>query len=196
MTPLTRQDLLTIADYERQRQAYRQQIIELKKRRRIALGDLITLVFENRETLRFQIQEMIRAEQIFDPDKVQEELDVYNTLLPGEHELSATLFIEITEQERRQELLDAFQHLDRPGSVTLHAGDEYVTGAFEGGHSKEGKISAVHFVRFPIHATFLNNLMQQQQPAKITVRHERYQAETFVPPAMRAEWLHDLGGNS
>ena len=72
-------------------------IIALKQRRRISLGPLITLVFENRETLQFQIQEMIRAERIIEPAKVEDELDVYNELLPAANELSATLLIEITE---------------------------------------------------------------------------------------------------
>ena len=101
MKQLIQTDLLSMADYERQREQFRSQIIALKQRRRISVGPLITLVFENRETLRFQTQEMIRVERILEPHKVQEELDVYNVLMPGSGELSATLLIEITEQDRR-----------------------------------------------------------------------------------------------
>ena len=74
MTPLTQTDLLSHADYETQRPAFQREVIGLKKRRRIEVGPLVTLIFENRETLRFQIQEMIRAERIFEPAKIQEEL--------------------------------------------------------------------------------------------------------------------------
>jgi hypothetical protein len=103
MKPLIQADLLPTADYERQREQFRSQIIALKQRRRISVGPLITLIFENRETLRFQTQEMIRVEHILDPHKIQDELDVYNALMPGDGELSATLLIEITEQDRMKE---------------------------------------------------------------------------------------------
>lgn len=91
MNALTPQDLLPAAEYERQREQFRSQIITLKQRRRTSVGPLVTLIFENRETLRFQTQEMIRVEHILDPHKIQDELDVYNALMPGAGELSATL---------------------------------------------------------------------------------------------------------
>src|SRR3990172_13154666 len=105
MKQLIQTDLLSTADYERQREEFRSHIIALKQRRRISVGPLITMVFENRDTLRFQIQEMIRVERIFDPAKVQDELDVYNALLPSQDELSATLLIEITDEAKMKEWL-------------------------------------------------------------------------------------------
>ena len=78
---MTLTDLLSHADYEAQRAAFQQQVIGLKKRRRSEVGPLVTLIFENRETLRFQIQEMIRAERIFEPAKIREELDIYLSLI-------------------------------------------------------------------------------------------------------------------
>ncbi|MBH0206427.1 MAG: DUF3501 family protein, partial [Nitrospira sp.] len=89
MKQLIQADLLSTTDYERQRESFRARIIELKRRRRIALGPLITMVFENRDTLLFQIQEMVRVEHIVEPSKIQNELDVYNALLPAAGELSA-----------------------------------------------------------------------------------------------------------
>ncbi|TFG59242.1 MAG: DUF3501 family protein, partial [Nitrospirales bacterium] len=165
MTLLTPQDLLSAAQYEQDRQTIRQQIIALKKRRRISVGPLVTLVFENRETLLFQIQEMIRTERIFDPGKIQEECDVYNALLPARDELSATLFIEITDSEKIQSLLDSFQNIDRGNTVALKVGDTSVFANFEAGHSKEDKISAVHFVRFATTPTFRDLLAQAEVPA-------------------------------
>lgn len=192
MNLLTPQDLLPVAAYEQQREPFRSQIIVLKQRRRISVGPLITLVFENRETLRFQTQEMIRVEQILDPQKVQEELDVYNALMPGSGELSATLLIEITEQERMKEWLDVFMGLDHGDTVAIRAGTEQIFGEFEGGHSHETKISAVHFVRFKPTTSMAASFADLNVPVTMTVHHHEYHADAPVPGGMREEWLKDL----
>jgi hypothetical protein len=193
MKLLTKEDLIPYADYERQRDSFRQRIIELKQPRRISVGEQITLVFENRDTIQFQIQEMIRVERIFDPAKVQGELDVYNELLPAEGELSATLFIEITESDRIKQRLDSFQGIDRGESVALAIGPCKVYGEFEVGHSKEEKISAVHFVRFRPPRDFVKALLDDGQAASILVNHDVYKAKAIVLEDLRREWLADLG---
>ena len=95
-------DVVNFFEYEKVRDAMRARIIELKRRRRVSVGSHLSLVFENRDTLLFQIQEMCRVERITDDARVQDELDVYNALLPRPGELSATLFIEITEKDQIQ----------------------------------------------------------------------------------------------
>ena len=192
MNQLTPQDLQSAAEYERNRPAIQQHIIALKKRRRISVGGLVTLVFENRETLLFQVQEMVRTERIFNPDKIQEECDVYNDLLPDRNELSATLFIEITDSGKIQELLDSFQSIDRADTVAIKVGNTSIFGQFEAGHSKEDKISAVHFVHFSTTPTFRDLLAQPEIPAFLTIIHPHYRAEAPVPREMRQEWLKDL----
>jgi hypothetical protein len=192
MNLLTPQDLLPAAEYEQQREPFRSQIIALKQRRRISIGPLITLVFENRETLRFQTQEMVRVEHILEPHKVQEELDVYNALMPGSGELSATLMIEITEQDRMKEWLDVFMGLDHGEKIAIRAGTEQAFGLFEGGHSHETKISAVHFVRFRPTASMTTAFADLHVPVALTVHHHAYHAEAPVPGSMREEWLKDL----
>lgn len=193
MKPLSRDELIPYADYEVQRSAFRDRLIELKRRRRISLGPRITLLFENRLTVQFQVQEMIRAERIVQPEKVQHELDVYNAQLPAEGELSATLFIEITGSDRIKEELDAFQGIDRGDTLAIRAGGQTLYGLFEGGHSKEDKISAVHFLRFPLTAAFRNRLAAKEGELSLTIRHRHYRAEAAVPEALRQEWLADLG---
>jgi hypothetical protein len=103
--PLVIDDIEDLRTYERGRDAYRRQIIELKRRRRVAVGPFVTLVFENRETVRFQVQEMARAEKMVTDEQVQGELDIYNALLPTPGELSATLFIELTDEASLREWL-------------------------------------------------------------------------------------------
>ncbi|HMZ54615.1 MAG TPA: DUF3501 family protein [Nitrospira sp.] len=192
MPPLTQADVLSPDEYERQRESYRRRIIELKRRRRISLGDKITLVFENRETLRFQVQEMIRVERILDPQKIQDELDVYNALLPADGELSATLLIELTEANTMKEWLDRFMGLDHGEKLGLRAGGELVYGEFEGGHSHETKISAVHFVRFRPTPAMVSALSDQAVRVALSVHHSGYDAEVDVPWTMREEWVADL----
>jgi len=196
MKQLVPEDLLSTADYERQREAFRARIIELKRRRRISIGQLIAMVFENRDTLRFQIQEMIRVERIFDPVKVQNELDVYNALLPAPDELSATLLIEITDEAMMKEWLDRFMGLDHGEKVAIVAGGERAFGEFEGGRSHETKISAVHFVRFRPTESMKAAFADLHQPVTITLNHGGYEAEVPVPGSMREEWLSDLTDSS
>jgi len=192
MNLLAPHDLLPAAEYEQQREQFRSQIITLKQRRRISIGPLITLVFENRETLRFQTQEMIRVEHILESHRVQEELDVYNALMPGCGELSATLLIEITEEDRMKDWLDVFMGLDHGNTVAIRAGTEQAFGLFEGGHSHETKISAVHFVRFRPAASMTAAFADLHVPVTLAVHHHEYHAEAPVPGSMREEWLKDL----
>lgn len=194
MKTLTPEDILSIEEYEKQRESFRSRIIALKQRRRVSVGPLITLVFENRETLRFQVQEMIRAERIVGSAKVQDELDVYNALLPTAQELSATLLIEITEAEAMKEWLDRFMGLDRGRTVAITAGGESTFGKFEGGHSHDTKISAVHFVRFRPTDTMKQAFADLRQPVSLTVNHNGYHETVSVPGSLREEWLSDLGG--
>src|SRR5262249_47030179 len=148
-------DVKNILEYEREREEFRDRIIEIKKNRRIAAGDLITLVFENRDTILFQIQEMVRAERIIDPARIKNEIDVYNELMPGPSELSATLFIEIRESSEIKPTLHRLLGLTRPGFVRLEVGRTHkIDGQIEGGREEEaaGRLSAVQYVKFHLGA--------------------------------------------
>jgi hypothetical protein len=193
MRPLAKADLLSYKAYERSRDSFRQRIIKLKQRRRLSIGDKVTLVFENRQTVQFQIQEMIHAERIVDRDKVQEELDVYNALLPGDGELSATLFIEITDSDEIERDLDAFQGIDHGPTVAIHAGPSAVYGQFERSHSKEDKISAVHCVKFCPSPEWIREVAQKGTSVSIRIDHPAYRREATVSDEMKQEWLADLG---
>jgi hypothetical protein len=192
MQPLTVEDLKPLDAYEQTREAVRRWTIGLKRSRRITVGQYITLVFENRDTLWFQIQEMIRAERIIDPKKLQDEVETYNELIPAAGELSATLLIEVTEASRMKEILDSLQGIDRGQTVWLRVGPRMIYGSFESGHSKENRISAVHFVRFHVPESIKTELRNLQTRIDIGITHPSYHAVVPVPDDMRFALLNDL----
>ena len=192
MMPLTVHDVLPADEYERVREAFRKRIIDLKRWRRISVGDLVTLVFENRETVLFQIQEMLRAERVVAPDRIQEEVEMYNEQIPGAGELSATLLIEVTDQTKVKPVLDRLKGIDRGQTVAIRVGPHLVYGLFEPGRSNEEKISAVHYVRFPIQEAVRAAMEDPGTPVQVVATHPRYQAVQPVPEGMRRSLLGDL----
>ena len=192
MKPIAPEDVLNLHEYELARPEFRERVIDRKKRRRVALGPIMTLVFENRDTVLFQIQEMLRIERIVRPDKIQEELDVYNELLPAEGEVAATLFIEVTEPEKVQPTLDRFVGLDEPGKLALRVGRYVFPARFAPGQSREDRISAVHYVRFPLGEEGRQALARNEK-AELTVEHGGYEAATVLSPETVEELRGDLG---
>ncbi len=169
-------------------------MIDLKRRRRVAVGDRVTLLFENRETLRFQVQEMLRVERIRAGDAVQAELDVYNELMPGPGELSATLFIEITDTARIKPELDRLVGLDAHVSLVLDEGaDERAARAtFDPRQRDDERISAVQYVRFPLDLGLQAALADPAVRARLRIDHPAYRCETELSPPLRAQLLADL----
>jgi hypothetical protein len=191
MNLLTASDIKNLHEYELERAGFRSRVIELKGRRRVGLGPLMTIVFENRDTVRFQIQEMLRVERIVQPEKVQHEVDVYNELLPGEGEIAATLFIEITDQARIQEILDGFIGLDEPGHVALTVGGKAYPAHFAPGQSREDRISAVHYIRFPLGDSGLRALRSGAEAA-LEAAHGSYRAKQVLSQGTVQELIGDL----
>lgn len=191
MKPLTAADITNLHEYELERPAFRSGVIEKKRRRRVPLGSLMTLVFEDRDTVRFQIQEMLRVERIVQPEKVQHEIETYNALLPGPGEVAATLFIEITDEARVQELLDRFIGLDEPGRLALSVGGGLYPALFAPGQSREDRISAVHYIRFPLREAGRAALVAGQEAA-LEVDHGGYRARQVLSQATVGELIADL----
>jgi hypothetical protein len=191
MKKLTVQDLTGLSSYEKAREKFRDEVIQHKKNRRLPVGDRVTLVFEDRKTILFQIQEMMRAERITDLDKIKEEVDVYNELLPDADELSATLFIEIEEQSKIREDLLKFLGIDE--AVFLKIGSAHtVQATFEEGHSKEDKISAVQYVRFPLDPAAKEAFLSGKEKIRVLIDHPNYRAEAEIGDTMRRSLSRDL----
>jgi hypothetical protein len=191
MKPLTATDILNLHEYELERPEFRRRVIDLKHRRRISLGPLMTLVFENRDTVRFQVQEMLRVERIVRPEKVQHEVETYNELLPGSGEVAATLFIEITDQVRIQSVLDEFIGLDEAGHLALRIGSTACPAIFAPGQSREDRISAVHYIRFAPGEEG-RRALEGGATAAVEVEHGNYRARRELPKETVEELVEDL----
>jgi hypothetical protein len=190
--PLGLQDIAPRAAYEDLRDPYRAQVIAAKARRRISVGDRVTIVFENRETLRFQIQEMCRVERIDDPAAVQTELDVYNELLPPEGGLSATLFIEIPELDAIKKELDRLVGIDE--HVFLRVGDSSVAARFDENQMEQDRISAVQYIRFVLDAKSRRAFARADTPVSIHIDHPNYAHTADLSHEARSELALDLAG--
>jgi hypothetical protein len=186
-------EVKNIYEYEKIRDDFRKYIIELKKRRRISVGDRVTLVFENHDTVLFQIQEMMRAERMVDDDEIKFEVETYNQLIPEKDELSATLFIEVDDPKLLRPVLDSFIGLDRGNHVYLQIGDKHkIYAQFEEGHSKEDRISAVHFIKFKFTPEQINDFKDFRNEVKVVIDHQNYKAEAVVSDEMRQELIKDF----
>lgn len=191
MQKVTLDEVAGLERYERVRPEFRRHMIELKKVRRVAVGERITFVFENHETVLYQIQEMLRAERITDLDKVRFEVDTYNELIPAEGELSATMLIEITEQERIRPELVRLIGIDK--AVCLQIGEDFtVPAVFEAGRSKEDNLSAVQYVRFLLPAAAREVFYDEQQEARLVITHPNYQAHAPLSPRLRRSLAAEL----
>ena len=191
MDLLTLDDIKNLHAYELERSDFRNRVIALKSRRRIPLGPLMTVVFENRETVRFQIQEMLRVERIVQPEKVQHEVETYNELLPGPGEVAATLFIEITDSARIRQILDGFIGLD-DGGLDVVIGSRRFPARFAPGQSREDRISAVHYIRFRLGEEG-RRALASGEPAALEISHGGYDARQELPRQTVEELLTDLG---
>ncbi|MBI4519024.1 MAG: DUF3501 family protein [Deltaproteobacteria bacterium] len=190
MQPVTLDEIVGLDRYEAMREEFRRHIIDLKKQRRVSVGDYITFIFENRDTVRFQIQEMLRAEHIADLDKIRAEVDCYNELLPRPGELSSTMLIEITEQEQIRQRLLSLQGIEQ--AVYFEVNGQVVRGQFEAGRSQEDKLSAVQYVRFDLDARARAAFIDGHGPVRLVVDHPNYRAATLLGEAVRRSLADDL----
>lgn len=183
MRPIGLDDILGRERYGHARDAVRRRVIEHKRARRVAVGDQLSLVFEDRATVWYQTQEMLWVEHLVDLDAIRAELEVYNALLPEDGELAATLLIELRDQARIREEFQRLVGLDR--HLWLEVGGRRIAAGFEGGRQTDDKISAVQYVRFPLDAAARRGLADGAA-VRIVVDHPAYAAASELPEAVRA----------
>ena len=191
MRKLTVDDIVDLRAYERERDDFRARVIALKKPRRIALGDLITIVFENTDTMRFQIQEMARAEKMLRDEQIEHEVATYNELIPEPGELSATLFIEITDADALREWLPKLPGIQRHLAFDVAGSEVRGIEPDEERLTREDEItSTVHYLKFAL--TSEQRAAFAAGPVRLFVDHPAYQAETVLSDEQRAALAADF----
>ncbi|MGE0878637.1 MAG: DUF3501 family protein [Acidimicrobiia bacterium] len=192
---LTLDDIADLRAYERERAEFRQHVIALKRRRRVAVGPYVTLLFENRDTIRFQIQEMARVEKIISDEGIQNELDAYNPLIPEPGHLSATMFIELTSEALLREWLPKLVGIERTLSLVLADGTE-VAATVEGGHAeqltRDDITASVHYIEWSFAPAQIEAFAEGG--ATLRCAHPAYRESTPLGPETVAELAADLRG--
>ena len=192
MELLKQTDLMNIIDYEKVREKYRKDIIDYKKERRLSLGPNITITFENRKTMKFQIQEMMRAERMVHDRQIKEELDIYNSLLPEKNGLSATLFIEVSKETQIHSVLNKFIGLTVGNNLYFQIGEQKVFARFEEGREETGKISSVHYLQFDLDEKNIADFLNDGIAVAITIDYNDYQYSGILNKTMRSSLIEDL----
>ncbi|MGE5647801.1 MAG: DUF3501 family protein [Acidobacteriota bacterium] len=188
MKPVEVVEIKNIAEYELERKTLRPAMIALKDRRRVRVGDHLTFLFENRETVRYQIQEMMRIERMVEPDAIRHEVDTYNELIPFSGELSASLLIEYDSPEVRAVVLRDLLGLEE--HISIAVGDLPPARArFDTRQISDDRISAVQYVKFPLTP---EQRARWKQGARIVVDHPKYMAEAVLTPAQLEELAKDF----
>ncbi|MBS1123496.1 MAG: hypothetical protein H6Q90_5724, partial [Deltaproteobacteria bacterium] len=182
--PITRRDIKGPALYGPIRDDYRHRVIALKLPRRILIGDLVSLVFENRHTLTLQIEEILRAESLTAEPQIESEIAVYNELMPDESSLAATLFIELPPDADAYVVLKQLVGLDE--HVILHIGPHAIRAAFEPGRSTDDKISAVQYTRYPLSPEARTALAMPGTPIALEIDHPNYRHRVVCTEEFRA----------
>ena len=190
MRKLTVDDIVDLRAYERERDDFRTHVIALKKSRRIALGDLITIVFENADTMRFQIQEMARAEKMLRDEQIEHEVATYNELIPEPGELSATLFVEYQDKDEREHMLVALAGLE--DKFRLRVGPELLSALPDERGTESGRTMAVHYIKFPLTPSALAALNAGTADVALEVVHPQYTACTPLAAATLQSLRDDL----
>ncbi|HEV8298381.1 MAG TPA: DUF3501 family protein [Acidimicrobiales bacterium] len=194
---LTLDDIADMRAYERERAEFRRHVIDLKRRRRVSVGPHITFVFENRDTIRFQIQEMARVERLYSDAQIEHELHVYNPLIPEPGELSATMFLELTSEAQLREWLPKLVGIERSVVLRVGEGERLVTIPLDVDvdHAeqltREDVTSAVHYLHATLTSADIDRIAAG--PVVLGIDHPAYRHETALDAETVSELLTDLG---
>jgi hypothetical protein len=189
---LRHEDLISLEKYARVRPEFRARVLAHKKNRQLPIGAHATLYFEDALTMQYQVQEMLRLERMFEPELIQEELDVYNPLIPDGHNWKATFMVEYSDENERRAALAKLIGIEKKVWLQVEGCDRVYPIANEDlERETEDKTSAVHFMRFE-----LTPQMIAAAKGGATIRagidHDLYRESVTVPPAVRDSLVADL----
>ena len=187
-------DLLSLEEYDSKRDSIKKELISHKKNRTINIGDNIVLIFEDYMTIKYQVQEMLRIEKIFNKKEIQEEIDAYNPLIPDGTNLKATMLIMFPDVEVRREML--FKLHDIENNVWLSSGDKKIIAYADEDldRSTDEKTSAVHFLRFQLEQDDIADFISSSE-VRIGVDHPEYNKEIVLDETAKKSLQGDLKTN-
>jgi hypothetical protein len=192
VSAIKRDSLMSLETYARERTSFRAKVLEHKKKRTVQLGEHLTLQFEDELTIRYQVQEMLRIERIFEDQGIQGELDAYNPLIPDGSNWKATMLLEYPDVEERHRMLGMLKGIERRVWVQIEECERVLAFADEDlERENEEKTSSVHFLRFELTAAMRERL---RRGARVTVGvdHPQYRAISELQPEVRAALAADL----
>ena len=187
-------DLLSLEEYDSKRDSIKKELISHKKNRTINIGDNIVLIFEDYMTIKYQVQEMLRIEKIFNKKEIQEEIDAYNPLIPDGTNLKATMLIMFPDVEVRREML--FKLHDIENNIWLSSGGKKIIAYADEDldRSTDEKTSAVHFLRFQLEQEDIADFISSSE-VKIGVDHPEYNKEIVLDRFAKKSLQGDLKTN-
>jgi Protein of unknown function (DUF3501) len=192
MNPVERSEVLPLGDYEAIRGPFRARIIADKQYRRVAVGDDISVVFENRDTVLLQIQEMLRTERITKDAAIQHEIDTYNELVPGDDQLSMTLFIEINDKERRDKTLQDCAGIEKHVYLEVD-GERFAAQAGEREGATDDRTTAVQYYLVTVGAEAAKRLKSGDvESVALATDHPNYTARAVLSPDTVRQLAGDL----
>jgi hypothetical protein len=192
---LSLSDIADTRAYERERAEFREHVIDLKRRRRVHVGTVVTFLFENRETIRFQIQEMARVEKLTTDAEIQVELDIYNPIIPDPGQVCATMFLELTSDEQMREWLPKLANVERSAVLVLPNGDRVraiVDEQHEQGLTRDEVTAAVHYLRWEFEPAQVDAFATGT--VHLEIDHPAYLESVELSDSTHAELLADLTG--
>jgi hypothetical protein len=188
--PVERSEILELGEYEEVREHFRRRVIELKRLRRVAVGGNLTVLFENRDTVLYQIQEMIRTERITREDAILHEIETYNELLPAKGELSATIFIEFPERTERERMLAALAGIEDKFYLEVDGTRFPARNETRGG--LPDRTTAVHYVKYPLAESAVEAIGSARATVVLGVDHPAYRAQATLLRRTIEEIANDL----
>lgn len=193
MPKITADSLMTLESYARERKEFRARVIAHKKQRTVHLGENVTLIFEDELTVRYQVQEMLRIERIFEEAGIRAELEAYNPLIPDGTNWKATMLIEYPEEAERHAMLARLRGIEDQAWIQV-AGNEPVLAIADEDIERENeeKTSSVHFLRFEI-STAMKQALATGAGLTIGIGHPVYTVQIEAPPAIKLSLTRDLG---
>jgi hypothetical protein len=192
MKTVDRSEILPLGDYEQIRPQFRSRVIAEKRRRRVNVGQQMSVVFENHDTVLLQIQEMLRTERITKQSAVDHEIATYNELVPGNNELSMTLFIEINDREERERMLGALAGMEEHVAIEID-GERFAAQAGHKDGAQEGRTTAIQYYKIALGETAAAKLRDgSASEVALVVTHDAYPARARLGADALRELADDL----